>query len=194
MAPARARPGVDCAEKIDRTSAFDKIAVHLDGFDGLVTRLARRLVEHLRRLTVEINELTTEITARVRVPAPSLLAVVGCGPLTAAKILGETANVRRFRSKDAFARHNGTAPLPVWSSNHERHRLSRTGNRQINAALHRIALTQARCYPPARALLDRRKANGDGGMEAMRVLKRRLSDIVYRAMITDNESMLSVAA
>ena len=69
--------------------------------------------------------------------APTLLAIPGCGVLTAAKILGETAGVDRFNSKDAFARHNGTAPLPVWSSNQARHRLSRTGNRQLNAALHR---------------------------------------------------------
>jgi transposase len=59
--------------------------------------------------------------------APSLLSIAGCGPLTAAKIVGETAQVRRFRSKDAFTRLNGTAPLPVWSSNKQRHRLSRTG-------------------------------------------------------------------
>jgi hypothetical protein len=99
-----------------------------------------------------------EITERVTIVAPSLLAIVGCGPLTAAKIIGETAQVHRFRSKDAFARHNGTAPLPVWSSNKQRHRLSRTGNRQLNAALHRIAMTQARMHPPARELMQRRAA------------------------------------
>ncbi len=68
--------------------------------------------------------------------APALIAIPGCGAITAAKILGETAGVDRFRSEDAFARHNGTAPMPVWSSNKARHRLSRTGNRQLNAALH----------------------------------------------------------
>ena len=82
--------------------------------------------------------------------APTLLAICGCGALTAAKILGETAGIERFKSPDAYARHNGTAPLPVWSSNRARHRLSRSGNRQLNAALHRIALTQAR-LPPRRA-------------------------------------------
>jgi transposase len=137
--------------------------------DGtIVRRLALRLVEHLRLLTDEIDELTAEITARVPTIAPSLLTIVGCGALTAAKIVGETAHAGRFRSKDAFARHNGTAPLPVWSSNKQRHRLSRTGNRQLNAALHRIALTQARCYPPARELLERRTNSGNGGMEALR--------------------------
>jgi len=96
-------------------------------------------------LTIEIDELTAEITERVTIIAPSLLAVAGCGALTAAKVVGETAQVRRFRSKDAFARFNGTAPLPVWSSNKQRHRLSRIGNRQLNTALHRIAMTQAQC-------------------------------------------------
>ena len=144
-------------------------------------RLARRLVEYLQVMTLEINALTAEITERVTAVAPSLLAIVGCGPLTAAKILGETAQVRRFRSKDAFARLNGTAPVPVWSSNKQRHRLSRTGNRQLNAALHRIAMTQARMHPPAQELLARRKAGGDGGMEALRILKRRLSDLRTRS-------------
>ncbi|WP_040785754.1 IS110 family transposase [Nocardia pneumoniae] len=174
--------------KLERASAYDRVAEHLADFDGLVTRLAARLIEHCRRLTDEINDLSDEIGVRVTAVAPSLLAIVGCAALTAAKILGETAGVDRFRSKDAFARHNGTAPLPVWSSNRARHRLSRTGNRQLNAAIHRIALTQARCHPDARALLARRKAGGDGGMEAMRILKRRLSDVIFRAMIADHNA------
>ena len=91
-------------------------------------------------------------------------------------------------------RRNGTAPLPVWSSNRARHRLSRTGNRQLNAAIHRIALTQARCHPDARALLAHRKASGDGGMEALRILKRRLSDVVFKAMAADLSLMVAAAA
>ena len=165
--------------KLDRTSAFDRDATYLAQATGPLARLAATLVEHCRRLTVEIDDLATEIGARITKLAPSLLAIVGCAELTAAKIIGETAGVDRFRSKDAYARHNGTAPLPVWSSNHERHRLLRTGNRQLNAAIHRIALTQARCHPGARELLARRKASGDGGMEALRSpqtpnLRRRL--------------------
>jgi transposase len=81
--------------------------------------------------------------------------------------VGETAGVERFTSKDAYARHNGTAPLPVWSSNKARHRLSRTGNWPLNAALHRMAMTQARCHPPAKTLIARRKEGGDSGGEAM---------------------------
>jgi transposase len=189
-------PGWIPPAKLERHSAFDKVDGFLSGHaDGVVVRrLARRLLEHLRLLTVEIDELTDEITQRVSTIAPSLLAIVGCGALTAAKIIGETAQAARFRSKDAYARHNGTAPLPAWSSNKQRHRLSRTGNRQLNAAIHRIALVQARCYPPARELLDRRRNDGDGGMEALRILKRRLSDVVYRAMIADQTAALSRAA
>jgi transposase len=165
------------------------VAAHLEhcGDPTVVRRLGLRLVEHLRMLTTEIDELAAEITERASIVAPSLLAIVGCGPLTAAKIVGVTAQVHRFRSKDACARLNGTAPLPVWSSNKQR-------NRQLNAALHRIAMTQARMHPPARELLARRKAHGDGGMEALQVLRRRLSDVVYRAMITDqNQSTLAAA-
>jgi transposase len=170
---------------LDRLGAYDKIDQRLHEIDRTVARLARRLLDRPRQLTTEINELTIELTALIETLAPALLAVPGCGVLTAAKILGETAGVDRFTSKDAYARHTGTAPLPVWSSNKARHRLSRTGNWQLNAALHRIALTQAHWHPDAKALIARRKAGGDSGIEALRVLKRRLSDVVYRALLTD---------
>jgi transposase len=108
-------PGWTPPTKLQRDSAFDKVQAHLSGRnDGaIVRRLALGLVEHLRLLTGEIDELTAEITVRVTRIAPSLLAIVGCAALRAAKIIGETAHAGRFRSKDAFARHNGTAPLPV---------------------------------------------------------------------------------
>ncbi len=164
---------------------LDKLAALLADNPETVAPFARSLVEHCRRLTGEINKLERQIDARVSQLAPTLLAIHGCGALSAAKIIGETAGIDRFKNNDAYARHNGTAPLPVWSSNRQRHRLSRTGNRQLNAALHRIALTQARSHPAAQAMLARRKANGDGGLEALRVLKRRLSDVVYRALLAD---------
>jgi transposase len=173
------------ARSLIRLRNLDRLARQLKGLDGTVARIARDLVERTSGLTLEINQLEREITALVEQLAPSLLAVCGCGSLTAAKILGETAGVERFKSPDAYARHNGTAPQPVWSSNRARHRLSRSGNRQLNAALHRIALTQAHRHPPAQALIARRRANGDGGLEALRVLKRRLSDVVYRALRAD---------
>jgi transposase len=121
------------SRSLDRLSVLNQVAVRIDGLDGTVARLARGLVERCRDLTAQIKELTAEITALVSSMAPSLIAIPGCGAITAAKILGETAGVDRFRSKDAYARHTGTAPMPVWSSNHARHRLSRTGNRQLRA-------------------------------------------------------------
>jgi transposase len=80
---------------------------------------------------------------------------------------------------------NGTAPLPVWSGNKQRHRLSRTGNGQLSLALHRIAITQARHHPDAQRYLARRRQNGNTPTEAIRALKRRLSDVVYRALLID---------
>ena len=117
--------------------------------------------------------------------APSLLALAGCGVLSAAKILGETAGARRFRSKAAFASWNGTAPLPVWSGNNLRHRLSRCGNRQVNAALHRIAVTQWRGNGAGHDYVDRRISAGNSKTEAIRLLRRRISDELFRRLLAD---------
>jgi transposase len=171
-----------------RYRTLDAAAGRLDGFDTMVARIAGEIVAQVRDLTVRERALAREITTRVTVVAPTLLGLPGVGALSAAKIVGEVADVRRFKSKDAFARHNGTAPLPVWSSNHERHRLSRTGNRQLNAAIHRIAITQARCHPQAITYLERRAAMHNTPTEARRALKRRLSDVVYRALLADAQA------
>jgi transposase len=164
---------------------IDRVVARLAGLDGLLARIAREVATQVRDLTVRERALEREITSRVRVLAPALLAVVGVGALTGAKIVAEVADVRRFKHKDAFARHNGTAPLPVWSGNRERHRLSRSGNRQLNAAIHRIAITQMRCHPDAIAYIERRRSQGNTKPEARRALKRRLSDVVYRALLQD---------
>ncbi len=169
----------------DRNKTITQLTANLADRAGTVARLARRLLVYCTNLTDEIKALDDEIAELIAEIAPTLLEICGIGTLSAAKIVGETADVRRFKSKDAFARYSGTAPLPVWSSDHPRHRLSRVGNRQLNCAIHRMALTQAHWHPDARAYLERRKAAGDTPKEALRVLKRRLSDIVYRALIAD---------
>jgi len=161
------------------------VAARLSGMGGLVARIAADLTARIAALTGDINALETEITARVRVLAPSLLTLPGVAALTAAKIVAETAGAGRFRSKDASARHNGTAPLPAWSGNPNRHRLSRTGDRQLNCAIHRIAVTQKRRHPDAQAYLKNRLSAGDTGTEALRALKRRISDAVYRMLLAD---------
>jgi transposase len=156
--------------------------------EGMVARIAADLTARITMLTADINALEKQITARVRELAPSLLAMTGTAELTAAKITAESAGVGRFRSKDAYARHNGTAPLPAWSANPARHRLSRTGNRQLNCAIHRIAVTPKRCHPPAQVYLKKRIAAGDTSAEALRALERRISDAVYRNLKADAES------
>jgi transposase len=172
---------------LNRYKRIDEVIARLGEFDGLVARLALEHAHAVRDLIRRVNDLEREIKELVTTLAPTLLALPGCGVLSAAKIVGETADVTRFKSKDAFARHNGTAPLPVWSGNRERFRLSRAGNRQLNCAIHRIAVTQGRCHPPAKEFLERRMKLGNTRMEAIRAFKRRLSDVVYRDLLADAE-------
>jgi transposase len=177
---------------LGRFKQLDAAADRLAGLEGTVAFVARDLVARIRELTVAIHELERRIESQIRMLAPKLLGLSGVGFLTAAKIVAEVADVRRFRSKDCFARHNGTAPLPVWSANKIRHRLSRTGNRQLNAAIHRIAITQMRIHEAAKAYLERRIALGNTKTEALRALKRRLSDVVFRALLEDAETAVPV--
>jgi transposase len=168
-----------------RFKQLDAVAARLAGIQATVAFVAADLVRRIREATIAIHELERRIQSQIRRLAPKLLALPGVGFLTAAKIVAEVADVRRFRSKDCFARHNGTAPLPVWSANKVRHRLSRTGNRQLNAALHRIAVTQMRIHDAAKAFLERRMVMGNTKTEALRALKRRLSDVVFRTLLDD---------
>lgn len=170
---------------LDRAVVLRVLDERLAGVPGTVGRIARELVGRIRELTRTIDALEREITRTVREVAPTLLELPGCGPLSAAKLVGQVAGVGRFRSAAAFARHNGSAPLPVWSGNDERHRLSRKGDRQVNVALHRIAITQMRIDARGRAYYEHRRATGDTKTEAIRALKRRISDEVYRRMRHD---------
>jgi len=174
------------ARGLDRRVVLDALEAHLSGMEGTVARIARDIVGRVRELTAVIDRLEREIEAVVRPLAPTLLALPGCGVLTAAKLVGETAGIDRFRSSSAFARHNGSAPVPVWSANSGRHRLSRTGNRQLNLALHRIAITQMRLEGKGRDYIAKRRAAGDTKTEAIRALRRHISDEVYRRMRHDD--------
>jgi transposase len=102
--------------------------------------------------------------------------------LTAAKIVGETANASRLRSEACFAKHAGAALIPASSGKTSRHRLARGGNRQLNAALHRIAVTQIRLDGPDRTYFRRRKLLGNTTMEALRALRRRLARVVFNLL------------
>lgn len=171
-----------------RYCVLAELATTLESHRGVVARLARELVDRARQLTEQINALEAELRPLVRRLAPTLLAIPGCGILSAAMILGETAGAHRFRNKDAYARFTGTAPIPVWSgTSNGKVRLNRGGNRTINFALHMIAVTQSRGYGPGRAYLDKLAASGKGRTEAVRLLRRRLSDAVFSALRTDEK-------
>lgn len=170
---------------LDRRHVLDALTDRLTRIEGTVARIARELLARVRELTSTIDRLEREISGLVQGQAPTLLALEGCGPLTAAKLVGETAGIGRFKSRAAFARHNGTAPVPVWSGDDTRHRLSRGGNRQLNVALHRIAVTQLQRPGRGRDYLEKRMAAGDTKTEAIRALRRRLSDEVHRRMRHD---------
>jgi transposase len=171
-----------------------QVAEVLEPLDGLVAELARDLLDRIEQLNIRINQLEARIRPLVAQLGPSLLAIPGCGVLGAAKILGETGRASRFKSKDAFARFNGTAPVPVWSGNETKVRLSRGGNRQINTALHMIAVTQARGIGPGADYIAKRIALGDDKTEALRLLRRRLSNTVFAAMLADERVRSQPAA
>jgi transposase len=148
-------------------------------------RVAAELVSDLERIYQRKKAANKELTALLKSSATTLTALHGIGPSGAARLLVEVADVTRFPTKAHFASWNGTAPIDASSGDQVRHRLSRAGNRQINRVLHIMAVVQLRTPTEGRAYYDRRVAAGKTPKEAMRALKRRLSDIVYRQMIRD---------
>ena len=179
-------PGYDPAPgSLNRYKTLTEIEQLLAAHNSMVAELGRREVTRIRELTREANQLERDITQRVTQLVPALLEVPGCGALTAAKLVGEAADINRFKSRDAYAMWAGVAPIPVWSANNQRFRLNRGGNRQTNAAIHRIAITQLRIHPEAQAFIKRRLETGSTKREALRLLKRKLANVVYRNLITD---------
>ena len=136
----------------------------------------------LARTHPTIRALEAEIAELVGRLAPQLVAEPGCGPLTAAKLVGEIAGAGRFASDAKLARAAGIAPIPVSSGKTNRHRLDRGGNRQINAAIHRIAITRARCHPETRDYIARKTSEGKTSREAIRCLKRYLARRIWHLL------------
>jgi transposase len=169
--------------RLDRATQLERVARWLARRDQeLQVRLARDLVAIIRQLNRTIGELDHELEQRTSVIAPALLALPGCAAITAAKLLAEIGPIDRFRSDAQLARHGGVAPLEASSGKSQRHRLDRGGNRQLNAALYRIAITQARYYGPARDYLERKRSEGKSRREALRCLKRLLVPVVFNTL------------
>lgn len=202
---------VDHREQLiaERTRAINRLRWHLHRLDPDLEHTARRLpgpslgriaawladvpastqidicqelTAKIQTLTIRIDQLGRDLRTRVAHLAPNLLSLPGCGVLTAAKLIAETAGVARFRSEACFAMHAGVAPIPASSGRTDRHRLCRGGNRQLNAAIHRIAITQLRLVGPGQSYYRRRRAQGDSTGEAVRALKRRIARAVYQQL------------
>ena len=144
--------------------------------------MAIELARRVRDLTRRIDELERELAALVRIHRPALLTETGCGPLTAAILIGHTAGAERFATDGHFARLAGVAPIPVSSGRRHRHRLHRGGDRQLNKALHIIAITRARLHPETKEYLRRKQAEGKTTAEALRCLKRHLARRFHRLL------------
>ena len=148
-------------------------------------RLAAELVIDLEQNYARRKAADKELKALVAATGTGLLDLHGIGPSGAARLLVEVADITRFPDRNHFASWTGTAPIDASSGDHVRHRLSRGGNRQINRVLHTMATVQLRNPTEGRTYFDRKKADGKSSNEAMRCLKRRLSDAVYRVMVDD---------
>jgi transposase len=154
-------------------------------------RLAVELVTELEAIDRKTKVAERDLRELVIARGSTLLDLRGIGPSGAARLLADVGDINRFADRDRFASWNGTAPLDASSGEQQRHRLSRAGNRRINRALHIMAIVQLRNPTEGRAYYDQRKAAGKTSMEAMRCLKRRLSNVVYKQMVHDQTRRLA---
>lgn len=178
----RERIGEGNGERLARRVARMHVRAGAGPEERVVFGVLRDLARRSRALGADADHYERELRELVRSVDKSLLEEVGIGPISAAKLLA--CDPRRFKSEAAFARCNGTAPLPASSGKTVRHRLSRGGDRQVNNAIHTIALSRSLHDEDTRAYLDRRIAEGKTKREAMRALKRHLSRSLYKRLVT----------
>jgi transposase len=155
--------------------------------------ISRELLSAIRSRTKRIRELERELAPLIKDKAPQLLELPGCGVLTAARIVGDVGDVSRFASDAKLARLAGIAPIPISSGMRDRHRLDRGGNRKLNCAFHRLAVTQGRVHADAREYLARKQAEGGTRMDALRRLKRHLVRRVFILLSTSIPTALPIA-
>jgi transposase len=168
---------------LDRIRTLDGLARTLNSLErGVQVEICLDLIARCREVTVRANELHRRIAAMVQAHAAALLEIPGCAELTAAKIVAETAQVGRFPTEGHFARYAGTAPIPASSGARHRQRFNRRGNRQLNAAMHRIAVTQLRMHAPAKDYMAKKRGEGKTKNEALRALKRHITREVFKTM------------
>jgi hypothetical protein len=148
--------------------------------------LAAEFLADIRRLDAQLRETKKKLAAAVKASGTSLTGIFGVGPVITGTIIGDVRQVSRFPSRDHFAAYNGTAPIEVSSGNRKTHRLSLRGNRRLNHAIHMAAITQIRHrHNDGRAYYERKLAEGKTHMEALRSLKRRISNAIHAALLAD---------
>jgi transposase len=161
---------------------------------SLRRRLASEVLRDVRSLDRKIVDLNGRIEAEVEASGTTLIEIFGVGPILAAKIVGTVGSVARFPTKAHFASYSGTAPVEASSGEVVRHRLSLAGNRHLNNALHMVAVCQARSDARGGAYYRKKLAEGKSRKEALRCLKRRISDAVFRSLVADSRAPSSSAA
>jgi transposase len=157
-------------------------------------QLARDLLSDLRRVDARLADNKAQVRDALAATGSTLTQVHGLGVILAAKLLGHVGDIGRFPSQDHFASYTATAPLDASSGNQQRHRLNPGGNRQLNAALHLIAVCQARDPGPGRRYWLRKLSEGKTPAEARRALKRRLANVIYRRILADQHRRQPAAA
>ena len=157
-------------------------------------RLASEILRDIRALERKIADLNERIEAEVEASGTVLVGIFGVGPILAAKIIGAVGNVARFPNRAHFASYSGTAPVEASSGEVVRHRLSLAGNRHLNNALHMVAVCQARSDVRGGAYYRKKIAEGKSRKEALRCLKRRVSDAVFKSLTADLQAPLRSAA
>ena len=162
--------------------------------DRLRRQLASEVLRDVRTLDRKIADLNRRIEAEVEASGTTLTEIFGIGPILAARIIGAVGNVTRFPTKAHFASYSGTAPLEASSGQVVRHRLSLAGNRHLNYALHMVAVCQARSDARGGAYYRKMLAEGKSRKEALRCLKRRVSDAVFRSLVADLQAPSRSAA
>jgi transposase len=171
--------------RVTRRCHITRVRRLLRGDTSVQARIVRDLMGDWIQLESKIAVLTKDISQAVIASGTTLTGIKGVGFLTAAKILGEIGDIGRIRSKAAFAMLNGTAPIEASSGYSKRHRLNRGGNRQLNHALHIVALARCRSDEATQNYRARRIASGDSTREALRALKRQISNLIYRHLMLD---------
>ena len=163
---------------IDTIDADDPMVFHR-------VEVARELIDDLAHYDRQRTASKRRLRAAVEASGTTLVDIAGVGPVTAAMIIGQTGDVNRFPTAGHFASYNATAPIEASSGSRHRHRLNPRGNRQLNWAIHVIAICQLRHPGPGRDYYDRKRAEGKSTKEAIRALKRQISNVVYRTMLAD---------